>query len=294
MKKFFLLCLIFPCIAVSSSELTEDYLDIATNYATFGNYKEAVVYLDKIIQLEPSNNEVKDLKHTLLRLTNPNSKSYLTTKFKAIRDAKNYKIQGSKSKEITTLNTDSNNFWAISYLAEHYRKIEDYKNAIYFYQKAAELKPEQTQIYLGITQAYLALNDYPNALKSINKYIAYNSESDIACALRAEANMNLNNLNDAENDIKKALSIDENFSYLLTEAKILYFKGDYKTAREKLNILSANIQTAEVYKYVGLCDYALNNYTSALLNIDKAIILSDDDKNLNSKYNEIKSVLEKK
>ena len=63
---------------------------------------------------------------------------------------------------------------------------------------------------------------------------------------------------------------------------------------EKLNILSANIQTAEVYKYVGLCDYALNNYTSALLNIDKAIILSDDDKNLNSKYNEIKSVLEKK
>ena len=73
MKKFFLLCLIFPCIAVSSSELTEDYLDIATNYATFGNYKEAVVYLDKIIQLEPSNNEVKDLKHTLLRLTNPNS-----------------------------------------------------------------------------------------------------------------------------------------------------------------------------------------------------------------------------
>ena len=54
------------------------------------------------------------------------------------------------------------------------------------------------------------------------------------------------------------------------------------------------MQTAEVYKYLGLCDYALHNYASALLNIDKAIILSDDDKNLNSKYDGIKSELEKK
>ena len=106
--------------------------------------------------------------------------------------------------------------------------------------------------------------------------------------------MNLNSLNEAENDIKKALSIDENLSCLLIEAKILYLKGDYKTAREKLNILTSNMQTAEVYKYLGLCDYALHNYASALLNIDKAIILSDDDKNLNSKYDEIKSELEKK
>ena len=126
------------------------------------------------------------------------------------------------------------------------------------------------------------------------KSSGYNKEADIAYALRAEANMNLNSLNEAENDIKKALSIDENLSCLLIEAKILYLKGDYKTAREKLNILTSNMQTAEVYKYLGLCDYALHNYASALLNLDKAIILSDDDKNLNSKYNEIKSALEKK
>lgn len=64
MKKFFLLCLIFPCIAVSSSEITEDYFDIATNYCTYGQYNDAIIYLDKILQLEPNNNDAKDLKNT--------------------------------------------------------------------------------------------------------------------------------------------------------------------------------------------------------------------------------------
>ena len=44
---------------------------------------------------------------------------------------------------------------------------------------------------------------------------------------------------------------------------------------------------------LGLCDYDQNNLTSALLNIDKAIILSDDDKELNSTYNDIKATLDK-
>ena len=37
-----------------------------------------------------------------------------------------------------------------------------------------------------------------------------------------------------------------------------------------------------------------NNYTNALLNLDKAIILSDEDKSLDSKYNEVKEKLETK
>ncbi len=294
MKKFILLCLIFPCMAAASSELTEDYFDIAANYAVYGKYSDAIIYLDKILQLEPSSEEAENLKDTLLRVNNPNSKSYLTTKNKNIREAKNFKMQGNNSKEISALTADGRDFWSLYTLAEYYRNCEDYKNAIYYYQKASELKPDYSQSSLGIALAYSAVDDYTNALKSLNKYIERNKESDIAYALRAEANMKLNSLNDAENDIKKALSIDKNLSYLLTDAKISYLKGEYQTARRKFDALCANLQTAEVYKYLGLCDYALNSYASALLNLDKAIILSDEDKNLHSKYNEIKSALEKK
>ena len=287
MKKFFLLCLIFPCIAVSSSEITEDYFDIATNYCTYGQYNDAIIYLDKILQLEPNNNDAKDLKNTLIRIKNPNSKSYLTSKNKNINNSKTSKLQGDYEKEITSLNNTPNDFWAAYSLAEVYLNNNNY-------QKAISLNPDYTQSYLSLAQAYIANKDFSNAIDVLNKYLTYNKNSDIAYAMRAKAYLNTNNIDKAENDIEKAINIEEDISYLLIEAKILYYKGDYSQAREKLNILSQNVQTSEVYKYIGLCDYAMGNYPSALLNTDKAIILSDDDKELNSKYNEIKSKLDKK
>ncbi len=293
MKKLFLVCLIFPCIAVSASEMTEDYFDIAANYATYGQYNDALDYVNKILQEEPSNTDAQDVKAVLSRVINQNSKSYLTTTDKNIRDAQNYKILGDKAKQTQTLLNAANDYWALYSLAQFYYDSEDYQNAISYYQKAASLKPDFSQSYLGLALSYDKTKDYDNALKMVNKYLTYNKEADIAFALRAEINMQLNNLSDAEKDIKQALDIEENISYLLTEAKIYYAKGDYDTAREKFNLLSRNVQTSEVYKYLGLCDYALNNLSSALLNIDKAIILSDNDKELNKKYDEIKTALDK-
>ncbi len=293
MKKFILLCLIFPCLAVCANEVTEDYFDIASDYATYGKYSDAMIYVDKILQIEPNNADAKDLKNTLIRVTNPNAKSYLTYNDKTIQQAQQYKKQGERNKQISTLASATNDFWSIFLLAQYYRDNGDYNNAISYFQKATNLKPDYSQNYLGLAQCYSEMGDYKNAVNNLNKYIGYNQNSDIAYALRANANLNLNSLSEAEDDIKRALEIEENISYLLIEAKILYYKGNYDDAREKLNILSRNIQTSEVYKYLGLCDYAQNNLTSALLNIDKAIILSDDDKELNSTYNDIKATLDK-
>lgn len=293
MKKFILLCLIFPCLAVCANEVTEDYFDIASDYATYGKYSDAMIYVDKILQIEPNNADAKDLKNTLIRVTNPNAKSYLTYNDKTIQQAQQYKKQGERNKQISTLASATNDFWSIFLLAQYYRDNGDYNNAISYFQKATNLKPDYSQNYLGLAQCYSEMGDYKNAVNNLNKYIGYNQNSDIAYALRANANLNLNSLSEAEDDIKRALEIEENISYLLIEAKILYYKGNYDDAREKLNLLSRNIQTSEVYKYLGLCDYAQNNLTSALLNIDKAIILSDDDKELNSTYNNIKATLDK-
>ena len=293
MKKFILLCLIFPCLAVCANEVTEDYFDIASDYATYGKYSDAMIYVDKILQIEPNNADAKDLKNTLIRVTNPNAKSYLTYNDKTIQQAQQYKKQGERNRQISTLASATNDFWSIFLLAQYYRDNGDYNNAISYFQKATNLKPDYSQNYLGLAQCYSEMGDYKNAVNNLNKYIGYNQNSDIAYALRANANLNLNSLSEAEDDIKRALEIEENISYLLIEAKILYYKGNYDDAREKLNLLSRNIQTSEVYKYLGLCDYAQNNLTSALLNIDKAIILSDDDKELNSTYNNIKATLDK-
>ena len=52
------------------------------------------------------------------------------------------------------------------------------------------------------------------------------------------------------------------------------------------------IQTSKIYEYLGLCDFALKDYTKALINFDKAILLSNNDTYLEAKYNEIKQILE--
>lgn len=234
MKKLLLLLLIFTGLTVSASELTEDYFDIASNYCVYGNYNEALNYINKILEIEPQNIEAKNLQNTLLQMKRP-------------------EINSSKT----------------------------------------VVKADYTQLELSRAQAFIAQKNYPNAISILNEYIAKHSNSDIAYALRAEAYMHINNLQAAQNDIKKALSIEESMPYLLTEAKILYHSGKYEDAKIKLKMLVRNVQTSEVYKYLGLCDYAENNYASALLNLDKAIILSDEDKNLNSIYNEIKNKLEK-
>ena len=273
MKKALLLFLMFLCIPVSANELTEDYLDIATNYCTYGKYEDAIVYINKILQIEPNNTEAKELKNTLLRIQNPEIQSYLTSVNQTLSKAFSFKKSGDRKKQLDTLSSMPNDFWANYFLAEYYRE-NDLDKSIFYYQKAIELKPNYSQSYLGLAKAYLDNKQFQNAVDALNKYLTYNPNSDIAYALRADCYMNMNYLSDAYEDIKKALKIEENISYLLIEAKILYYKGDYDDAREKLNLLSRNVQTSEVYKLIGLCDYAQKDYKNALLNLDKAIILN--------------------
>lgn len=291
MKKFILFCLIFPCIAVFSNELTEDYFDIATNYCIHGKYSDALEYVNKIVQIDSSDNDAKELKNTLLRIMNPNVESYLTTVNKNLNQAFSYKKSGNRSAFITTLESSPDDFWANYFLAEYYRENKNPSNAINYYKKAIELKPDYSQSYLGLGKSSLDTKNYQDAISALTKYLNYNKNSDIAFALRADANMNMNYLIEAKDDIQNALNIEENISYLLTEAKIYYHSGEYDEARIKFRMLSRLIQTSEVYKYIGLCDYAQKDYKNAMLNFDKAIILSDDDKDLISTYNNLKSML---
>ena len=294
MKKFILLILMFPMLGVCASEITEDYMDIATNYCTYGKYSDAINYIDKVLKLEPLNSEAKELKNTLLRITNPNIQSYLTSTNQILNQAQNYKNKGNRAAQMQILSSMPNDYWANYFLAELNREDNNFDNAVFYYRKAIELKPNYSQSYLGLGKTYLDNKEFQNAVDMFSKYLTYNKNSDIAYALRADAYLNMNYIIEAEEDIKKALKIEENISYLLIEAKILYYKGNYDEARQKLNILSRNVQTSEVYKYLGLCDYAQSDYRNALLNLDKAIILSDDDKELISTYNNVKMMLDKK
>lgn len=282
---------------VFASEVTEDYLDIATNYCIQGNYKEAISYLEKIIVLEPNNKNVKDLKSDLLQIMNPNTKSYLTSHNAQIKQTVEFKKQGNKTKELAFLTNaitiDPKDYWSCYYLAEFHRDNNNFAQANVYYQKALSIKPSFSQCYLGMALGQYETKKYTETIVTLNNYLKYNQSSDFAYALRALANMNINEYMNAESDIVTAMSIRDDIDYKFIEGKILYHRGSYTGAKKRLEGLTGEIKTSEIYKYIGLCDYAMKNYPSALLNLDKAIILSDEDKSLNSKYNEIKEKLDK-
>ena len=79
MKRFLLLSLIITSslfTAVYANEMVEDYMDIAKNYAVQGDYSGATAYFNRILTIEPNNQEVKDNIKMLQRFVSPVKKSY--------------------------------------------------------------------------------------------------------------------------------------------------------------------------------------------------------------------------
>ena len=280
---------------VFASELTEDYVDMSMGYAIGGDYREALKYIYKILQIEPGNPQAKQLKETLEMLSHPTTKSFLHLTNPQLRQVLDAKAVGDRAKEYSMLksavNLTSNNFWANYFLAEMYREDRDYKNAIDYYNRTLQIKSNFVQCYLGIAISQYESGNYPATISVLNEYLKHNPQSDFAYALRAKANMERALYYDAENDINKALSMNDDINYRFIEGKILYQRGHFAKARRKLETLTKEFQTAELYKYIGLCDYAAKDYPSALLNLEKAIILSDEDRALNAKYNEVRALI---
>ncbi|MDR1167877.1 MAG: hypothetical protein LBK53_03165 [Heliobacteriaceae bacterium] len=140
--------------------------------------------------------------------------------------------------------------------------------------------------YLGLAAKQFENKDYSGSILSVNNYLKHYPKSDFAYALRAKSRFMTADYTGAETDIAAALALNNDISYRLIEAKIAYQRGNFRSAKQKFEALAKDVQTSEIYKYIGLCDYAMKNYTGAALNFDKAIILSYDDKMLEDKYNE--------
>lgn len=281
---------------VTASEITDDYLDIAKNYCAVGSYKSAISYLDKILRIEPNNKNAYDLKHGLEYIISGNKNSYITRNNRQLMQAEDYKLAGNLQGEINTLLAESNrgNYWATYFLGEHYLENENPAEALKYYEKSINQNVHFSQCNLKIAQCYFALGKFVQANGYLNQYLAFNPEDDYAYALRAKINFNQGLYSDAENDIITASALNEDITYKFLYGKILYERRNLRESRKVLSALTSDIKTAELYKYIGLCDYELGDYNNALLNLDKAIILSDDDISLNNKYNEVKAILSQK
>ena len=290
MKKILLATLFVSlvCSPVFSNEITEDYFDIATNYVVQGNYREASNYLDKILLIEPNNKSVQDLRNGLRQIIQGNRKSFILPKSTAVKQSVDAKRTGNKDGELNAL-LSGNDYWAYYFLGEYYKDNKDYTQAINNFVKSVNSRPNFIQCYLEIAVCYFEQGNYSQGITYLNQYLKLNPGDDFGYSLRARCQANLGNNEPALNDILTAIALENSLDYRFLEAKILYNLRRYDKSVEKLEKLSSEIQTAELYKYLGLSQAAVGNKADALLNLEKSIILYDDDKLVNQKYNELKT-----
>ena len=299
MKKFLLsviLGLVVSCnLPVLASEIEEDYLDIAANYCVVGDYDSAMVYLDKILAMNPNNTSVIDLKKGLAHVIAKDKKTFVTSVNPYIKQAHEFKRIGDDKKEYTTLleGTQSKNaYLAYYYLGNYHRDNNEYLKALDSYNAALSVKPDFAQAYLATALTLYDVRRYNAVINPIDKYLTFNPNDDLAYAVKSRVEFELGMLDESKKDNDKAIELNNCPEYQFDRAKILYKSGNYKAAKDIFTELLPDIQTSKTYEYMGLCDFALKDYMSALMNIDKALILSDDDEYLQNKYNEIKEILE--
>lgn len=268
-------------------------MDIARNYAVNGDYGAAISYYNKILSIEPNNDEVKNNIKMLQRFSSSSKKSFAVLYIPALENAVNAKKNGNKAGVLENIKKASqgNSFLYYNFLGEYYKEIKQYNLAIAAFNQALQANPQFTQAHLAAALCRFDMGDYEGVIPPVTRFIYYNQQNDFGYALRAKAYMEMGRYNDAETEIVTALALNDDVEYRLLKGIILCRKNHFKQAAEILAPLSEIVQTSDVYKYLGYAYYGLGDYNSALLNLNKAIILCDDDKDLNTKYNEVKMKL---
>jgi len=299
MKKFLLygILILAACINIPaySNEIEEDYLDIAANYCVIGDYNAAIVYLDKILEINPESKQAMDLKKGLEHLIAQDKKSFISNVNPTVKEAQEYKRVGDERMELSTLikaTQQENSYLAYYYLGNFYRSKHDYNRALDAFNSAVSARPDFAQAYLATAILLHDIGKFEAVINPIDKYLTFNPQDDLAYAIKSRAEFSMGMIEDAKRDNDKAIELNNCPEYQFDRAKILYKSDEYEKSKQIFTELLPDIQTSKIYEYMGLCDYAMQNYTSALMNIDKALILSEDDEYLEAKYNEIKEILE--
>lgn len=132
---------LFLCILLSCNTKTaESYLDEATKLSGLKKYEEAIVKLDKAIELNPVFIEAY--------INRGADKAALGKTEAAIKDYQK------------VLTIDPDNMLALSNIANNYQKMENYGQAIHYLDKAIRIQESKQPLQLKLTDQQTAADDF--------------------------------------------------------------------------------------------------------------------------------------
>ncbi|MDR0970780.1 MAG: tetratricopeptide repeat protein [Bacteroidales bacterium] len=169
------------------------FLDGATQ-REIGNYNKANELFDEVIKMNPSYSAAYFEKANIAYIRG-NVKDAITLTQKAVE-------------------LEPENIWYNSQLAEIYMNIEDYEKAAQSYEKLIPLSKDPLELYKGLIQIYVRLNDEESIKKTYNiMKQKWGEQKDILFIL-AEINMNKSNYKKALQYYKQVESYDSKDPYI--------------------------------------------------------------------------------
>lgn len=159
-------------------------------------------------------------------------------------------------------------------LGDYYRSIGNYPKAIDNYKEVVKINPKFSQAYLSLAICFFETEEFNYSLMAINQYREFYTDSDYIYSFMARTYLAMCQYENAKICIEKAIEIADKPEYRFELAKVNYYLENYTEAITSFqNLLQNGDDSAEIFNYVGLCNYKLKNIEVAIANFNKAIEL---------------------
>lgn len=260
MKKFFVTLFIILTVSypVFSSEITDDYIDIAKNYLNAENNKKAQEYVDLVLLLDPNNKKAKSFKAiTVPETTDINKDKIVKVEENALKLSVNSQTALLNNRGVGYYNEEN-----INDAIKFFKKAISYnrRNCIPHYNLALCYK-QQGKKYLAeyyFRRSYALNKNFTNGLVSLANMKKRNSEKLKLLTIASKS--------------KNAYA-----NYYLGE---FYFeKQNYKKALLNYSeALIINPNIAQAYLKAAQCCLELEDYEMEIINLKKYMTyISDND-----------------
>lgn len=235
----------------TNPENSDAYVNLAICYASQNDYDNAQKILNKAKNKFPANNLVLKTYNDVIKDSNS---VILSDAIKSFEE-KDYKTAIEKYMEINPATESS-----LLGIAASYQALENYNNAIEYYQKAEALSPKNAEIPYYIGYLYSEQKNWAESERYLKKSISLNPESEA----------------------KNLLSyVMQNFSLEELDNGIsLFEKKDFESALVKFNeILKRDSKNAFAYYYRGLVYDEQKKYNLAYNDYKKflSVYTTDDE-----------------
>lgn len=186
-----------------------------------------------------------------------------------------YKQLGDKNKQFCYLQRaiklNKNDYLAYYWLGDYYRCAGKYPCAIQNYKEVVKINPKFSQVYLNLAICFFETEEFNYSIMATKEYLEFCPNSDYAYFLMAKTYLAMGQYNEAKTCVQKAIDINDCVDYDYEFALIHYYLGDYDDAVEIFQNLLQYKDNAEIFNYVGLCNYKKQNINAAIINFKRAI-----------------------